>query len=87
MHFIFEFLFAIVVDIATVFYVYKIFHTPGMILGEPLKDGYDSHMSPCRKELVIFHSDRILPCYVVHYAANASEFRYRVGFLKALTSS
>lgn len=35
--------------------------------GANLQEGYDSHTSPDgRKEIVIFNSDQILPCYVIH---------------------
>jgi len=39
-----------------------------MLTGKPLVKGHNSHISPCGQELVIFHPDQILPCYVVHYA-------------------
>ncbi|KAH3718064.1 hypothetical protein DPMN_060862 [Dreissena polymorpha] len=38
--------------------------------------GYDSHVSPCKKELVIFNKYHILPQYIVHHQPNAGEFKY-----------
>jgi len=35
--------------------------------GAPQVDGYDSHVSPDGKEIVIFSPDQILPCYVIHF--------------------
>ena len=58
--------------------ILQVFQPEGLILGHPLKDGYDSHMSPCKKELVMFHSERILPCYIVHYSTVGGEFKYKV---------
>jgi hypothetical protein len=37
------------------------------IRGSKLTSGFDSHLSPCKTEAVIFDCDQILPCYVVHY--------------------
>ncbi|CAF1404341.1 unnamed protein product [Adineta steineri] len=54
----------------------KVFQCTQLIHGADLKDGYDSHCSPDKKELIIFRSDYILPQYIVHYKINAGEFRY-----------
>ena len=32
-----------------------------------LTTGYDSHVSPCGKELVLFKAVQVLPCMVIHY--------------------
>ncbi|KAF2074720.1 hypothetical protein CYY_003952 [Polysphondylium violaceum] len=45
----------------------KSFKCNGLIVGQKCQSGYTSHLSPDEKELVIFHPDQILPCYVVHY--------------------
>ncbi len=37
---------------------------------------YDSHMSPCGKELISFARARILPSYIVHYTSKVGEFKY-----------
>ena len=58
--------------------VLQVFQPTGLILGHPLEAGFDSHMSPCKKELVMFHSERILPCYIVHYSITGGEFKYKV---------
>ncbi|XP_070211703.1 uncharacterized protein [Littorina saxatilis] len=55
----------------------KVYNCPGLIHGAKLQKGYDSHMSPCKKELIIFNSHHILPCYVVHYTSASSEFKYK----------
>jgi hypothetical protein len=39
--------------------------------GAAKKSGYDSHLSPDQVELVIFNSNQILPCYIVHYGSSA----------------
>lgn len=54
----------------------KVYQCTQLITGASLQDGFDSHCSPCKKELVIFRSDFILPQYIVHYKLNAGEFRY-----------
>lgn len=54
----------------------RIFECKNLIQGAPCKDSYDSHTSPDKKEIVIFHSDRILPQYIVHYTNQTGEFRY-----------
>lgn len=56
----------------------KVFECKTVNHGAKLTKGYDSHMSPCKKELVIFNSHHILPCYVVHYTLANSEFHYQV---------
>eukprot|EP00475_Leptophrys_vorax_P007921 TRINITY_DN15063_c0_g1_i1.p2 TRINITY_DN15063_c0_g1~~TRINITY_DN15063_c0_g1_i1.p2 ORF type:complete len:415 (-),score=96.47 TRINITY_DN15063_c0_g1_i1:32-1276(-) len=45
----------------------KQFQCHRVIRGAKLTSGYDSHLSPCKTEAVMFDSDQILPCYVVHY--------------------
>jgi hypothetical protein len=45
--------------------------------------GYDSHCSPSKQELIIFRSDYILPQYIVHYKITTGEFKYTVS-LKSL---
>lgn len=54
----------------------KVFHCKKLIHGAPLSKGCDSHTSPDKKELVIFNSHHILPCYVVHYKMCTGEFKY-----------
>ncbi|CAF0806477.1 unnamed protein product [Rotaria sp. Silwood1] len=54
----------------------KVYQCTQLITGGGLQVGYDSHCSPCKKELVIFRSDYILPQYIVHYKLNAGEFKY-----------
>ncbi|CAF4475759.1 unnamed protein product, partial [Rotaria sp. Silwood2] len=54
----------------------KVYQCTQLITGAGLQDGYDSHCSPCKKELIIFRSDYILPQYIVHYKLNAGEFKY-----------
>ena len=39
--------------------------------------GHDAHTSPDGKELVIFNSAHILPCYIVHYQNAKGEFVYK----------
>ena len=41
--------------------------------GQPLKAGYNSHLSPDGMEVVIFDVAQILPCYVVHSVAIAAK--------------
>lgn len=45
----------------------KQFQCPGLMMGAPLKKGYDSHLSPCGTEVVIYDNAQILPCYIVHF--------------------
>ncbi|CAF2086879.1 unnamed protein product [Rotaria magnacalcarata] len=54
----------------------KVYQCTQLITGADLQHGYDSHCSPCKKELIIFRSDFILPQYIVHYKLNAGEFKY-----------
>ncbi|KAK6165907.1 hypothetical protein SNE40_022721 [Patella caerulea] len=56
----------------------KAFQCTKLIHGSNLQKGYDSHTSPCKKELVIFNSHRILPSYIVHYknSAHGTDFVY-----------
>uniref|UniRef100_A0A8B8BUY0 Poly [ADP-ribose] polymerase n=1 Tax=Crassostrea virginica TaxID=6565 RepID=A0A8B8BUY0_CRAVI len=54
----------------------KVFHCKKLIHGAALSKGHDSHTSPDKKELVIFNSHHILPCYVVHYKLSSGEFKY-----------
>jgi len=45
----------------------KQFQCPGLMMGAALKKGYDSHLSPCGTEVVIYDNAQILPCYIVHF--------------------
>lgn len=36
-------------------------------VGQPLKEGYDSHRSTSGKEIALFKEDAILPCYILHF--------------------
>ncbi|XP_046334977.2 protein mono-ADP-ribosyltransferase PARP15-like [Haliotis rufescens] len=45
----------------------KIFKCEEMNLGAPKEPGYDSHVDPFGKEIVIYEDDCILPCYIVHF--------------------
>lgn len=54
----------------------KVYRCTRLIHGEPLEMGHDSHTSPDGKELVIFNSHHILPCYVVHYGEATGDFKY-----------
>ncbi|XP_064647654.1 uncharacterized protein LOC135500253 [Lineus longissimus] len=55
----------------------KVFTCKNVIHGENLKNGYDSHTSPDKKELVIFNSYHILPVYLVHFSDEEEEFAYK----------
>ncbi|XP_076460800.1 uncharacterized protein LOC143293605 [Babylonia areolata] len=55
----------------------KVYNCTEIKEGSKLQKGYDSHMSPDKKELVIFSSDCILPSYIVHYASPTSDFIYK----------
>ncbi|KAI3383281.1 hypothetical protein SNEBB_009976 [Seison nebaliae] len=44
--------------------------------GKSLMSGFDSHMSPNKKELIIFKTSQILPQYIVYYNTKATEFKY-----------
>lgn len=52
----------------------NVYVPPTMIKGASLQQGYDSHMSPDKKELVIFNSHHILPFYIVHFTGE--DFAY-----------
>ncbi|KAH3778194.1 hypothetical protein DPMN_179647 [Dreissena polymorpha] len=54
----------------------KAYQCTKLIHGHSLMKSYDSHVSPCKKELVIFNKYHILPQYIVHYQPNAGEFKY-----------
>ncbi|XP_064613659.1 uncharacterized protein LOC135477473 [Liolophura sinensis] len=54
----------------------KVYQCTQLIHGASLTAGYDSHISPCKKELVVFNSHHILPSYIVHYASVKTEFKY-----------
>jgi len=45
----------------------KPYRVPGRMDGASLKAGYDSHLWNDGEEIVIFHSDQILPCYVIEF--------------------
>lgn len=49
--------------------------------------GYDSHCSPDKKELVIFRNDYILPQYIVYYKSQIGEFRYVRDFYEVFITS
>ncbi|XP_067650642.1 uncharacterized protein [Haliotis asinina] len=54
----------------------KVFKCTKLIHGAALKTGFDSHTSPDGKELVIFNSHHIVPCYIVHYETSSGDFTY-----------
>jgi len=54
----------------------NVFRCRYIIQGESLRAGFDSHMSPDRKEVVIFNSHHILPSYIVHYSVVQGDFYY-----------
>ncbi|CAF2070307.1 unnamed protein product [Rotaria magnacalcarata] len=60
----------------------KVYQCTQLIVGADLQDGFDSHCSPDKKELIIFRSDYILPQYIVHYKLNAGEFKYSTAITK-----
>ena len=43
----------------------RIFNCPGMMLDAPLQAGFDSHISPCGREYVLYNSAQILPVLVL----------------------
>ncbi|XP_045169852.2 uncharacterized protein LOC123532470 [Mercenaria mercenaria] len=55
----------------------KVYNCTKLIHGAALQSGYDSHMSPCKKELVIFNKYHILPSYIVYYQNTTGEFKYK----------
>ncbi|KAH9515167.1 hypothetical protein Btru_019414 [Bulinus truncatus] len=54
----------------------KVYECSGLIHGAKLQAGYDSHMSPCKKEVVIFDTTAILPCYIIYFENAKGEFSY-----------
>ena len=52
--------------------VKDVFHTPppdssaNPFHGKPCQEGYDAHLSPSAKELVVFNPRQILPCFTLH---------------------
>jgi hypothetical protein len=46
--------------------VYTAAHHP-KDLGVPLRRGYDSHQSPDGREWIIFHSDQLMPRYIISF--------------------
>ncbi len=54
----------------------KVYHCTKLIHGASLQSGYDSHMSPDGKEVVVFDPRRVLPCYIVHYSMKSGDFKY-----------
>ncbi|XP_005100639.1 uncharacterized protein LOC101862421 [Aplysia californica] len=55
----------------------KIYKCKKIIAGASLQEGFDSHTSPCGKELVIFDSASIWPCYVIYFTKAAhGDFQY-----------
>ncbi|XP_071112947.1 protein mono-ADP-ribosyltransferase PARP14-like isoform X2 [Haliotis cracherodii] len=54
----------------------EVFHCKGLMNGAPLQSGYDCHTSPDGKELIIFDTACILPCYIVHYGPSQGVFKY-----------
>ncbi|XP_071157641.1 uncharacterized protein [Mytilus edulis] len=69
----------------------KVFHCTNLIHGAEMKKGYDSHMSPDKKELVVFNCHHIIPAYIVHYKDSKGDFKYKAptgkGTSKGGTSS
>lgn len=56
--------------------ILQVFHCKGLMNGAPLQSGYDCHTSPDGKELIIFDTACILPCYIVHYGPSQGVFKY-----------
>ncbi|XP_046570910.1 protein mono-ADP-ribosyltransferase PARP14-like [Haliotis rubra] len=54
----------------------EVFHCTALMNGAALKPGYDSHTSPDGKELIIFDTACILPCFIVHYGPSQGVFTY-----------
>ncbi|XP_052800708.1 uncharacterized protein LOC128231656 [Mya arenaria] len=71
----------------------KAYQCTKLIHGASLMKGHDSHVSPCKKELVIFNKFHILPQYIVHYKQNVGEFQYdavpdkKAGLAKKIASA
>ncbi|OPL33588.1 hypothetical protein AM593_08322, partial [Mytilus galloprovincialis] len=59
----------------------NVYVCPSVIHGASLQQGYDSHMSPDKKELVIFNSHHILPFYIVHYTTGAFAYNQVSSFI------
>ncbi|XP_048239190.1 uncharacterized protein LOC124148675 [Haliotis rufescens] len=55
----------------------KVYKCTKLIHGASLAKGNDSHTSPDGKELVIFNSHHIIPCYIVHYETSSGDFTYK----------
>ncbi|XP_066302677.1 uncharacterized protein [Branchiostoma lanceolatum] len=55
----------------------KVYQCSSLIHGSPLMKGSDSHTSPDKKELIIFNSHHILPCYILHYTHAHGDFKYK----------
>ncbi|XP_070565989.1 uncharacterized protein [Ptychodera flava] len=56
----------------------KAYKCEKLIRGASRMKGYDSHTSPDVKELIIFNSHHILPCYIVYYSSQYGDFKYRM---------
>ena len=54
----------------------KVYRCRHIIQGESLRPGFDSHMSPDGKEVVVFNAHHILPSYIVHYSVIQGDFCY-----------
>lgn len=54
----------------------KVFHCKERIDGEALREGFDSHLSPAKHQLIIFSTVHILPSYIVHFEKSDGDFRY-----------
>lgn len=48
----------------------RIYTCPEVMEGVGCRRGYDSHMSPCGEELVLFDAAQVLPCYLVVFGAS-----------------
>ncbi|XP_076115863.1 protein mono-ADP-ribosyltransferase PARP14-like [Mytilus galloprovincialis] len=55
----------------------NVYVCPAVIQGASLQQGHDSHMSPDKKELVIFNSHHILPFYIVHYTTRGFAYQQK----------
>jgi hypothetical protein len=51
----------------------KAYKCPGIMMGAKLKSGFDSHISPCGSELILFDAAQVLPLYVIHFTASVME--------------
>ena len=61
-------------------YILQVYECKTLMHGASLTTGFDSHTSPCKKELVIFNSHHILPSYIVHYTNKCGDFEYKVSY-------